>query len=365
MTKKVVVGMSGGVDSSVAAYILKEQGYHVIGVTMNIWQDEARETVEEHEGCCGVSAVDDARRVADILGIPYYVLNLKDAFREKVIKYFVSEYMSARTPNPCIVCNKYIKWEALLQKALQIGADYIATGHYAKVCEYPETGRLTLKKSRAVDKDQTYVLYNLSQFQLEHTLMPLWEYSKDEVRKIAAQIGLCVADKPDSQEICFVSDNDYGGFIENYIGGEYPGGNFIDSDGKTLGRHKGVVHYTIGQRKGLGAFGRPMYVQRIDAETHDIVLSDNDGLFSSKFFVGDINFMALDSLPPGVITRAECKTRYRHKASLCTIKMCDGYLECCFDVPQRAITPGQAAVFYKDDYIICGGTIRESRIFDI
>ena len=211
--KKVVVGMSGGVDSSVAAWLLKEQGYEVIGVTMQIWQEEEEQMQQENGGCCGLSAVDDARRVACMLDIPYYVMNFKPDFKRHVIDYFVSEYLRGRTPNPCIACNRYVKWESLLKRSLDIGADYIATGHYARVTHL-ENGRFALCRSKTAAKDQTYALYNLTQDQLAHTLMPVGDYTKEEIRSLAKEIGLRTADKPDSQEICFIPDNDYAGFID-------------------------------------------------------------------------------------------------------------------------------------------------------
>ena len=241
---RVVVGMSGGVDSSVAAWLLKEQGYDVIGVTMQIWQDEDACSVEENGGCCGLSAVEDARRVAAVLDIPYYVMNFKDEFRNQVIDYFNAEYLNGRTPNPCIACNRYVKWEALLNRSLSIGAEYIATGHYARI-EQLENGRYALRRASVPGKDQTYALYNLTQEQLKRTLMPDGDYSKEQIRRFAAELGLQVADKPDSQDICFVPDGDYASFIEKTTGKKIPGGNFVTPEGKILGRHRGIIHYTV------------------------------------------------------------------------------------------------------------------------
>ncbi len=356
MNKKVVVGMSGGVDSSVAAYVLKEQGYDVIGVTMQIWQDEDTETVSDNGGCCGLSAVDDARRVAERLDIPYYVLNFKQDFKNMVIDYFIDEYLKGRTPNPCIACNRYVKWESMLQKSLQLGADYIATGHYARISRHPITNRFCLKKSATSEKDQTYALYNLTQEQLERTLMPVGDYTKEEVRKIATEIGLKIANKPDSQEICFIPDNDYGKFIEESGRGKSVEGNFVDTSGKILGKHKGILHYTVGQRKGLGlSLGKPVFVKTIDAVNNRVVISDNEELFVREVSASNFNFMAFDNLDEP--TRLLGKIRYSHKAGACTAVVKDGKLSCTFDEPQRAITPGQAIVLYDGDYVVGGGVI--------
>lgn len=354
--KTVVIGMSGGVDSSVGAYLLKEAGYHVIGVTMQIWQDEDVCSVSENGGCCGLSAVDDARRVADDLEIPYYVMNFKNEFKENVMDYFIQEYLEGRTPNPCIACNRYVKWESLLKRSLDIGADYIATGHYARVVQL-ENGRYTLKKSATAAKDQTYALYNLTQYQLEHTLMPIGEYTKEEIRQIAEKIQLKVANKPDSQEICFIPDNNYAKFIEENTELSIEEGNFVTLDGEVIGRHKGITHYTVGQRKGLNlALGYPVFVIEIRPETKEVVVGEGDKVFSKILYANNMNFMSIADLESEL--RVEAKIRYSHQGAWCTIKkLNEEVVECMFDEPQRAITPGQAVVFYDGDYVVGGGTI--------
>lgn len=358
---KVVVGMSGGVDSSVAAYLLKKQGYEVIGVTMQIWQEESREQKEDNGGCCGLSAVDDARRIANQLDIPYYVMNFKEDFKKNVIDYFIEEYKLGRTPNPCIACNRYVKWESLLRRSKQIGADYIATGHYARIEKNPKNGRYALKISATAAKDQTYALYNLTQQQLADTLMPIGDYTKEEIRKIANEIGLSVANKPDSQEICFIPDHDYGHFIEAETGKKSVAGNFVDLKGNFLGKHRGIIHYTIGQRKGLGiAFGKPMYVYKMKPEKNEVVLCNNEDLFQKTVTAGNLNFMSIPDVEGEI--RLEAKIRYSHKKAPCTVyKKGPDMVECIFDEPQRAITPGQAIVFYDGEYVAGGGTILASQ----
>lgn len=353
---KVVVGMSGGVDSSVAAYLLKEQGYEVIGVTMQIWQDEEETIQQENGGCCGLSAVDDARRVADQLGIPYYVMNFKKEFKKNVMDYFTGEYLNGRTPNPCIACNRYVKWESLLKRSLEIGADYIATGHYARIRRLP-SGRYTLLQSAASAKDQTYALYSLTQEQLSHTIMPVGEFSKDEIRQIAEDIGLRVAHKPDSQEICFVPDKDYASFIEEYTGRHIPEGNFVNTAGQVIGRHKGITHYTIGQRKGLNlAMGHPVFVSRICPETNEVVIGENEDIFRHTLLADRLNYMAVPEFIDGMEVMA--KIRYNHKGSPCRIELAgEGRIRCVFPEAQRAITPGQAVVFYDGERVLGGGTI--------
>lgn len=355
-TPKVVVGMSGGVDSSVAAWLLKEQGYDVIGVTMQIWQDEDSTKVEEQGGCCGLSAVEDARSVAEVLGIPYYVMNFKREFREHVIDYFAEEYLRGRTPNPCIACNRYVKWESLLARSMSIGADFIATGHYARIKKLAN-GRFSLCKSVNDRKDQTYALYNLTQEQLSHTLMPVGEYSKEEIRQIALEQHLPVAYKPDSQEICFVPDGDYAGFIEEYTHAEIPEGNFVDVKGNILGRHKGITHYTIGQRRGLGLpMGRRCFVVELRPESNEVVIGENEDVFAKRLRCNHLNFMAVEDIREPM--KVQAKIRYNHPGAPCILhRTGEDEMVCEFLQDVRAVTPGQAVVFYDGDCVLGGGTI--------
>ena len=357
MKGKVVVGMSGGVDSSVAAYLLKEQGYDVIGVTMQIWQDEEVETQAKNGGCCGLSAVDDARAVAQKLEIPYYVMNFKKEFRENVIDYFVEAYLKGQTPNPCIACYRYVKWESLLQRSLEIGADYIATGHYARIEKLPN-GRYAIANSVTAAKDQTYALYNLTQHQLAHTLMPVGEYTKEEIRRIAERENLPVAHKPDSQEICFIPDNDYAAFIDKEVPDRVPEkGKFVTKDGTILGEHQGITHYTIGQRKGLNlAMGHPVFVTKICPESNKVVIGESEDVFGTTLFCDKLNWMGIEELaePREVLA----KIRYAHAGEKCVIeKAGEDCVKCSFHRPVRAITPGQAVVFYEDGHVLGGGTI--------
>jgi tRNA-specific 2-thiouridylase len=353
----VMLGMSGGVDSSVAAAVLLEQGYKVIGVTMQIWPDMKEEIRENEGGCCSLSAVDDARRVADKLGISYYVLNFKDVFQEKVIDYFNHEYLKGRTPNPCIACNRFVKFESMLQKAVSMGIDYVATGHYAKITFDEQKGRFLLKKSATDAKDQTYALYTMTQEQLSRTFFPLGDFTKDRVRELAEKLDLPVASKPDSQEICFVEDNDYGRYIRENTDAEIRPGYFVDLEGRKLGMHKGIIHYTVGQRKGLGnTFGKPMFVVAIRPEDNTVVLGEKNDVFSSELTASDLNFISIPELTGEM--RVKAKIRYSAKEADALISpLNNGRVHVLFDEPQRAITPGQSIVFYDKEDVVGGGVI--------
>lgn len=353
--KKIVVGMSGGVDSSVAAYLLKRQGYDVIGVTLNNWQGE--ETAgDAGEACGSVSAAEDAGRVAAHLGIPHEIVDCRVEFRKYVVDYFTSEYWKGRTPNPCVVCNRYVKWEALLRRSKEIGADYVATGHYARV-DRLANGRYAIRNSATAAKDQTYALYGLTQEQLARTRMPVGDYAKDEIRSIAEEIGLSVAEKKDSQEICFIPDHDYAGFIDRECGREPTPGNFVSTDGEILGRHKGITHYTVGQRKGLGiALGRPVFVTQIRPDTNEVVLGEDGEVFTDMLYADHLNFMSLPDISGEVLLKA--KIRYSHAGSACRVTRVGEDEICCkFLEPVRAVTPGQAVVLYDGDYVAAGGMI--------
>ena len=349
MKEKVVIGLSGGVDSSVAAYLLKEQGYEVLGVTMKLHGD-----------------VDpDAKRVADALGIPFTVLDFTDDFNRYVVDNFAEEYAAGHTPNPCIQCNRHVKFGALLKYADSVGAKYIATGHYAQVVRLPN-GRFTVKRAAFDKKDQTYALYRLTQEQLSRTLMPVGIYDKEEIRTIAEKIGLDIAHKHDSQEICFIPDDDHGRFLTEYLGPRMPKpGSFVTADGKVLGTHKGIVYYTIGQRKGLDiALGHPVYVTDIRPERDEVVIGENEDLFTCEVTGKDVVMMGTASIDGEI--RAAAKIRYGHKGAPCTVSMIapdessagsGPRVRVVFDEPQRAVTKGQSVVVYDGDHILCGGII--------
>ncbi len=354
--QKVAVGLSGGVDSSVAALLLKEQGYDVIGITMQTWDTESgteREEVLAH----GQRLLEDARRVADYLKIPHYVLDFHKEFKKYVVDYFVREYLAGRTPNPCVVCNRWVKWEALLSRSAELGAGLVATGHYARIAKLPN-GRLSVMAASSAAKDQTYALYNLTQEQLSRTLMPVGTMEKEEIRRIAAEAGIPVAAKPDSQEICFIPEQDYAGFIKAYTGQEVPEGNFVDREGRILGRHKGIIHYTVGQRKGLNLpMGHPVFVTEIRPDTNEVVIGNGEDVFTNSLRCSKLNWMAVDGLH-GEPMRVKAKIRYAHKGAACSVReIGEDLAECVFDEPVRAVTPGQAVVFYDGDYVAGGGII--------
>ena len=345
--------MSGGVDSAVAAYLLKKMGYDVVGVTLRIWEslDGAGSR------CC---EIDDAANAAATIGIPYYAFNAVGEFRRHVTEPFMQDYVNGLTPNPCVECNRYVKWECMLQAASVYNADYIATGHYAQVVQLPN-GRFTVAKAASAAKDQTYMVYKLTQEQLSRTLMPLGKLSKDEVRAIARAVGIEVAEKPDSQEICFVTDGHYSEYIEDNYTGEIPGeGNFVDEDGNVLGRHKGITHYTVGQRKGLGiAMGHPIFVKNIDVEKNEIVLGEEESIFKDTIYTNENNFLSIPGIEEGEEVPAVVRIRYHHAGEEAVLtKAGDDRVCITFKAPVRAATPGQSAVFYDENgYVIGGGRI--------
>lgn len=347
---KVIVGMSGGVDSAVAALLLKRAGHDVTGITLRTWESEG----EAENRCC---EIDDARAVCMEIGIPYYPWNACSTFREMVIDPFVKDYLEGRTPNPCVECNRYVKWGRMLRIANELSADYIATGHYAEVVKLPN-GRYTVRQSAAGKKDQTYMLWKLTQEQLSRTLMPLASLNKEEVRQIASEAGLPVAKKHDSQEICFVPDGHYSEFIAEEAGDQCPGeGNFVDEDGKILGRHKGITHYTVGQRRGLGiAAGYHIFVKEILPERDEIVLGREDALFAEEICCNDLNFLSIPDPEAGEKITARVRIRYHHAGEEAELsRLDDGTLRILFRNPVRAATPGQSAVFYDADGCVIGG----------
>ncbi|WP_294467588.1 tRNA 2-thiouridine(34) synthase MnmA [uncultured Ruminococcus sp.] len=356
MAKKALIAMSGGVDSSVAAYLIKEQGFEATGITLKLFDNEDIGEKKE-KTCCSLDDIDDARNVCYKLGIPYYVYNFKDSFKENVISRFISAYENGTTPNPCIDCNRYIKFEKLMRRAEELEFDYVVTGHYAVIEYNAETGRYLLKKSADSSKDQSYVLYSLTQKQLAKTLFPLGNMTKEQTREIAEKLGLINAHKHDSQDICFVPDGDYAKFIEQYTGRTYPHGNFVDESGKVLGEHKGIIRYTVGQRKGLGlALPHPMYVKKKDLGKNEVILCENSGLFSRELYATDINLITCDKIDKPIKVKA--RVRYNQSEQSAVVEQIDdNTLHIVFDEPQRAISYGQAVVLYDGDYVVGGGTI--------
>ena len=349
---KVIIGLSGGVDSAVAALLLKQAGYDVIGVTLRTWVADDG----EENRCC---EIDDARDISRALGIPYHVFNCTSEFGEKVIEPFINDYISGMTPNPCVICNREIKWDKMMYYAKVLGADCIATGHYASVVK-AANGRYTVRKASHAEKDQAYMLYRLTQEQLASTLMPLGGYSKQEVREIAREAGLPVASKRDSQEICFVPDDDYAGFIIKNAPGKVPGeGFFKDESGNILGPHQGIIHYTVGQRKGLGiALGHPAYVKEIDSSTGDVILAEEEAIFKKEIICGSLNYMSVPPLKMGESLRCSVKIRYHHGGENAVIEpLGEDRVRVTFDSPVRAATPGQSAVFYDENDCVAGGGI--------
>ena len=345
--------MSGGVDSSTAAGILIRQGYEVIGINMRL--PDTGEVSES--GCCGVAGIDDARNVAQKLGIPFYALNYEKEFENEVIDYFYREYMNARTPNPCIICNEKIKFRSLLKKAKGLGADYIATGHYARI-EYDNSNRrYLLKKGKDIEKDQSYFLFSLSQEQLAHSLFPLGNYTKSRVRELAREFGLKVHNKPASQEICFIPDNDYRRFLTvRFITDKFKPGLIVDKNGRILGKHRGIAFYTIGQRKGIGAYKKPFYVISINKEKNTIAVGEEKELYQDILIAEKVNWIDRKKLNDSI--KAKARIRYKHRESDAVISpLSDTKVKVQFNKPQRAITSGQAVVFYDGDTVIGGGWI--------
>ena len=362
MTSTILVGMSGGVDSSVTAALLAQSGHRVIGITLNVWPEgDNLRVIEREDACCALGAVEDARRVCARLGIPHYVVNFREVFQRYVIQNFVEEYRKGRTPNPCVRCNQFIKFDALLAKADALGADYVATGHYARVTRL-ENGRWALRKAVDPKKDQSYVLYVMTQERLARAAFPLGELSKDETRATAVELGLHVAGKPESQEICFVPTKNYRDYLREHDPASLRPGPILGPEGNVVGTHQGIAYYTVGQRRGLGvASPTALFVTEIWPEANTLVVGDESTLYRTEAFAAEVNWMAIERLEGPL--RVTAKARYKAEEVPATIEPSqDGRVRITFDEPQRAVTPGQTVVFYDGDIVIGGGTLETAQI---
>jgi tRNA-specific 2-thiouridylase len=353
VAKRVVVGMSGGVDSSVTAYLLKQEGYEVIGITLDFLEESCQ--LEREDTCCSLQAFMDAREVAEKIGIRHYIVNCKLDFEEKVISCFLNEYLLGRTPNPCIICNPSVKFKILLKKAEEIQAEYIATGHYARVSRQGD--RFIIKKAFDSHKDQSYFLYRLSQRHLKHLILPLGSLTKEQVRNLAKEIGLKVFKKRESQEICFIPNGNYRDFLQKKLGKKIQSGPILDKNGNVLGTHPGISYYTIGQRKGLGISAqKPLYVTSIDASRNAIIVGQDSDLYKKEFIACQTNWVSIQELTYPIEVTA--KIRYMHEGEEAKITPIDkDKVKVTFKTPQRAITPGQSVVFYNEDVLVGGGVI--------
>lgn len=355
MKKRILVAMSGGVDSGTTAALLKNEGHEVIGVTMQLW-----DYGDAEGGCCSADDVRDARRVADQVGIPHYVVNYMDIFKKYIVEDFVGKYLSGKTPSPCVLCNQFMKFNFLLRRALELGADYLATGHYARIETEEATGKFYLNKAVDSAKDQSYFLFTLTQNELRRIMFPLGSMTKDEVREIAKSMNLKVADKPDSQEACFITGGDYRDFLKEYTDNKRENGEIVDVEGNTLGYHDGIHSFTVGQRRGLRiSKGKPMYVVRVEPETNRVVVGEEKDIFRTGLVANNITWADADRVASEEI-EVKAKIRYRHREEVALVKLqSDGEALVEFRTPQRAMTPGQAIVFYKEDRVLGGGWINE------